>query len=96
MHARLTRFKGDPAKLEEGIRLIKEQVIPSAKKMAGFKGGYWLIDRKSGAGFALTLFDSEAAVQASEEASKKLRDQVTSTGVSQVTAVERYEVIAQA
>ena len=96
MHARLTRFKGDPAKLEEGIRLIKEQVIPSAKKMAGFKGGYWLIDRKSGTGFALTLFDSEAAVQASEEASKKLRDQVASTGVSQVTAVERYEVIAQA
>ncbi len=96
MHARVTRFKGEPARIDENIRNIKENVIPNAKKLAGFKGGYWLVDRKTGVGFSVTLFESEAAVQSSEEAAKKIREQVASTGVAQITGVERYEVIAQA
>jgi hypothetical protein len=95
MHARVTRFKGEPAKIDEGVRMIKETVIPSAKKLAGFKGGYWFIDRKTGVGFSVALFESEAAVQSSEESAKKVRDQVAASGVSQVTGVERYEVVAQ-
>ena len=96
MHARVTRFKSEAARIDEGIRNIKENVIPSAKKLAGFKGGYWLVDRKTGVGFGVTLFESEAAVQASEEAAKKIREQAASTGVTQITGVERYEVVAQA
>jgi hypothetical protein len=96
MHARVTRFKGEPARIDEGVRRIKEDVIPFAKKLAGFKGGYWLVDRKTGVGFGLTLFESEAALQASEEAAKKMREQATSAGASQITGVERYEVVAQA
>jgi len=96
MHARVTHSKGDPAKADEAIRMIKETVIPNAKKLAGFKGGYWLFDRKNGVGLGVTLFESEAAVQASEEAAKKLREGAAATGVVQITGVERYEVIAQA
>lgn len=96
MYARVTRFKGEPARVDEGIRSIKENVIPVAKKLAGFKGGYWLVDRKTGVGFGVTLFESEAAVQSSEEAAKKMREQAASTGASQITGVERYEVVAQA
>ena len=96
MHARVTRFKGEPARVDEGIKNIKDNVIPNAKKLAGFKGGYWLVDRKTGVGFGVTLFESEAAVQSSEEAAKKTREQATSTGGAQITGVERYEVVAQA
>ncbi len=96
MHARVTRFKGEPARLDEGIRNIKDNVIPNAKKLAGFKGGYWVVDRKTGVGFGITLFESEAALQSSEEAAKKIREQASSTGVTQITGVERYEVVAQA
>jgi hypothetical protein len=96
MHARVTRFKGEPARVDEGIKNIKDTVIPNAKKMAGFKGGYWLVDRKTGMGFSVTLFESEAAMQSSEEAAKKTREQVTANGAAQVTGVERYEVVAEA
>jgi hypothetical protein len=96
MHARVTRFKGEPARVDDGIRNIKDNVIPNAKKLTGFKGGYWLVDRKTGMGFGLTLFESEAALQSSEEAAKKIREQAASTGVTQITGVERYEVVAQA
>ena len=70
MHARVTHFKGDAAQIEQGIRVIKETIIPSAKKMAGFKAGYWVVDRKAGKGFGMTIFESEAAMRASEEAAK--------------------------
>jgi hypothetical protein len=96
MHARVVRFKSAPARIDEGVRNIKENVIPNAKKLAGFKGGYWLVDRKTGVGFGVTLFESEAALQSSEEAAKKIRDQAATTGVTQITGVERYEVVAQA
>jgi hypothetical protein len=71
-------------------------VIPNAKKLTGFKGGYWLVDRKTGMGFGVTLFESEVALQSSEEAAKKIREQAASTGVTQITGVERDEVVAQA
>lgn len=87
--------KGEPARIDEAIRMIKETVIPNAKKIAGFKGGYWLVDRKTGVGLSVTLFESEAALQSSEEAAKKIRDQAASTGITQVTGVERYEVVVQ-
>ncbi len=96
MHARVTRFKGEPARIDENIRRIKEDVIPFAKKLAGFKGGYWLVDRKTGVGFSVTLFESEAALQSSEEAAAKLREQAMAGGAGQITGVERYEVFAQA
>ena len=96
MHARVTRFKGDPGRADEGIRNIEDNVIPNAKKLGGFKGGYWLLDRETGAGFGVTLFESEAALQASEDAAKKIREQATASGVNQITGVERYEVVAEA
>jgi hypothetical protein len=96
MHARVTRFKSEPARVDDGIRNIKDNVIPNAKKLTGFKGGYWLVDRKTGTGFGVTLFESEAALQSSDEAAKKIREQVTTTGITQITGVERYEVVGQA
>ena len=95
MHARVTRLKSELARIDDGIRNIKENVVPSAKKLAGFKGGYWLLDRKTGMGFSVTIFESEAALQASEDAAKKIREQAASSGATQITGVERYEVVAQ-
>ncbi len=96
MHARVTRFKGEPARVEDGIRRIKENVVPNVKNFAGFKHGYWLIDRKTGEGFGIGFFESEADLEASEGAAKKLREQAAATGGGQITAVERYEVFAEA
>ena len=96
MHARVTHFKGEPTKVDEGIRRIKEIVVPGAKKLPGFKGGYWFLDRKTGKGFGVTLFESEEAVRLSEDAAIQMREQAASTGATEITAVERYEVVAQA
>jgi hypothetical protein len=93
MHARVTKFEGSPDQVEAGIKMIKETVIPAAKKIAGFKGGYWLVDRATGKGFGVTLFESEAALKASEDAAAQIRSQAQSA--TKITGVERYEVVAQ-
>jgi hypothetical protein len=96
MHARVTKFEGSPSEIEAGIKNLKEQVIPNARKLAGFKGGYWLVDRTSGKGFGVTFFESDAALRASEDAAKKMREQATQASGPKVTGIERYEVVAEA
>lgn len=95
MHARVTHFKGDPAKVEESVRFITEAVVPSAKKNAGFKGGYWLADRTTGKGISFTLWETEEAMRSSDETAKGTVEKATAMGI-QVTGAERYEVVHQA
>ena len=95
MHARVTRFEGSPADMEKGVKLIKERIIPEAKKMSGFKNGYWLVDRSSGKGYAITLFESESSVRSSEGASEQTRKEAADAGF-RIVGVDRCEVIAQA
>lgn len=96
MHARVTRVENTPDKIEAVVTHLKEQIIPAAKKMAGFKGGYWLIERSTGRGLAVTLFESEAALKASEDAASQTRSGASQATGMKVTGVERYEVVAQA
>jgi hypothetical protein len=94
MHARVTTFEGSPEQLEAGIKLIKETIAPGAKRLQGFKGGYWLVDRATGKGFSVTLFESEAALHATEDDAAQLRSRASN--ITRITAVERYEVVAEA
>jgi hypothetical protein len=91
MHARVTRSETAPDKVEEGLKHIKENVIPRARKLDGFKGGYWLVDRVSGKGFGVTLFEDEVALRATEDAAAQLRSQAPAA--IKITGVERYEVV---
>ncbi len=95
MFARITTIQGTPAKLDEAIRLVENDVIPGAKVMEGFKGGYWCADRKSGIMLGLTLFETEKDLQSSEAAASQLRKTSTEKLGFEVKNVERYEVYAQ-
>ena len=48
MYARLSVFEGSPDQIDEGIRQAREQVMPRAKQMDGFKRMIALGDRQSG------------------------------------------------
>jgi heme-degrading monooxygenase HmoA len=94
MFARVTRFETEPDQLDAATKLIKETMAPAARRLQGFKGGYWLIDRATSKGFSVTLFESEAALHATEDDAAQLRSRASS--VARITEVERYEVIAEA
>lgn len=96
MHARITTIQGDPSQAEEAIAMVQDQVIPGAKGMQGFSGGYWALDRESGRMLAITLWESEDAMTQSEEMAASLREESTKQLGGEVASVERFEIVAQA
>jgi len=93
MFARVSTIQGKPERVEDGIRNYREQVTPSVQKMAGFKGAYFLVDRKKGKVVSITLWDTEQNLQASAAAADRLRSQASQTAAApKPPVVEIYEV----
>ncbi len=96
MYARVTTVQADPGRMEDAVRFMREQVIPRAKTLPGFQGGYWLGDRTSGRSLAITLWDTEEEMRATEESASQLRDESVQQLGGTVVSVEHMEVLGQA
>jgi hypothetical protein len=91
MHARVTSIAGSPADIDAGIDGFRANVVPYARDQG--KGAILLIDRQAGEALAITLWDDEQALRASEERANALRaDAVDQMGATQQPVVGRYEV----
>ncbi len=85
-HARMTTLQVEPDKVEEGIRFFREQSLATARQQPGFQGARLLIDRQAGKAYAVTLWESEAALRAAEQAMNQTRAQgVQALGATNVT-----------
>ncbi|MDQ5827073.1 MAG: hypothetical protein M3441_23150 [Chloroflexota bacterium] len=93
MHARVSIFEGPPFKIDDLVSQAREQVLPQARQMDGFKGLIALGDRQSGKTLAITFWEDEEAMRASEEAANQLRSESAEASGEQVAGVERYEVV---
>ncbi len=93
MFARATLGKALPERLDQMTREIMEHVLPALRMQDGFAGALVLTDRGSGKVLAVTLWESEQAMNATEEAAHWLRVFSAEAAGGIVTAVERYEVI---
>ncbi len=67
MFARILRMKIKIDKIDEAANLFKKSVIPLCKKQPGFEGAYYMTDPKTGEGAAITLWENEEAMLASEK-----------------------------
>lgn len=93
MHARVTTVQTPPDSVDESLQVVREQVLPRARQIPGFKGVLSLVDRETGKGITATLWESEEAMRASDEAADSLRGQaVGAVEGSELVSVERYEV----
>ena len=96
MFARVSIVQGKLGKMDEGIRHYREKMLPEARKMAGFKGAYLLVDRKSGKNLGITLWDTEKNMKASTVAANQLRGQAAENiAAPNPPIVEIYEVAVQ-
>ena len=93
MHARVSIFEAaNPEQVDGMLRQVREQVLPQAKQMDGFKGLIALGDRQGGKTLGITLWESEEAMRASEEAANRMRSETAEASGEQMAGVERYEV----
>lgn len=91
MHARVTRFQVASDRVGEVNDYYQDTVVPKAADLEGFMGAVALLDRESGKVFSFTLWESEQAMQASEEAGNRIRSEA-SAELDFSPTVEHYEV----
>ena len=95
--ARVSTIQGPSGQSEEDIEknttLLREQVMPNARAMGGFKGVLALADAGSGKGLTITLWESAEALRASEEAADRIRAQAADLSGGQIASVEQFQVI---
>ena len=92
MHARMTTMEGSSERLDEGLREIREDVLPQLQHQDGFKGFVVFDNRQSGELIGFSLWESEQAMQASEEVGDRTRREAAETMSDTIVGVERYEV----
>ena len=92
MFARIGTWQGSPDELERWISRAREQVKPSVQQDPGLKAAYWLVDRQSGKGLIVTIWESEEAMRSSEQARAR-RQAVTSAATGAKVTTDRYEVV---
>ncbi|HTY72078.1 MAG TPA: hypothetical protein VMI11_06585 [Actinomycetes bacterium] len=92
MYARVSDLTGPTDRIDDGIAQYRDMVLPAVQHMDGFQRAYLLVDRELGRTLSITVWDSEAAMRASEDLVTPLRNQITET-ISAKAEVSRYEVV---
>jgi heme-degrading monooxygenase HmoA len=67
MYARLLRMQVKSDRIEEAARIFAENVVPGCRSQAGYRGAFFLVDRKLGECLPMTLWETEADMMATEE-----------------------------
>jgi heme-degrading monooxygenase HmoA len=92
LHARMSTLEGSPNELDEGLHDIKEHVLPILQQQDGFRGFIALGNRQSGELIGITFWESEQAMQASEEVGESTRSDTAEDTGDTIADVQRYEV----
>ena len=92
MRARMSTLEGATDEIDEVLREIREHVLPLLQQQDGFKGFITLEDRQSGKLIGITFWESEQAMQASEEVGARTRSETAEVTSDAIEDVERYEV----
>jgi len=91
--ARVSSLEGPVDKIDEGLEFIKEQILPMAGDMTGWRGVVGLVDRSTGRTKTITFWDGIESLQASEERANELRSEAAAALAERITGVSRYEVV---
>jgi hypothetical protein len=88
MYARVATFESDPAKVDDAIAMVRSQVEGDAPP--GLEGAkmLMLVNRESGKGVGISLFESEDAMRRGDEALNGMNPGAT----ERRTSVEFFEV----
>jgi hypothetical protein len=92
VYARIATFESDPDSIDDAISMVRGEV-ESGNVPAGLEGAkmLMLVNRESGRGLGVTLFESEDAMRRGDEALNAMNP-----GASERrTSVEFYEVPVQ-
>jgi heme-degrading monooxygenase HmoA len=80
-----------PDQIDAGVEYLRNSMLPEAKQVEGFRGMISMVERETGTAVTVTLWDTDEALRASEEAGAKLRAKGDAPPTKPV--IKRYEVV---
>ena len=94
MHCRAVTVQIQPGKTQEAIDLYNNSVVPAAKQQKGFAGAYLMTDAASGKGLSITVWESQADMEAGESAGGYYQEQLAKFGnlFAAPPVVDHYEL----
>jgi heme-degrading monooxygenase HmoA len=92
MFARIHTLETTPEQHDEGLEIVREQLLPWLRDSTGFRGLIRLAHREGGKTLVVTLWTDEEALRASAVAAKEFSDLTTATTGATRLALEDYEV----
>ncbi|MEX2612025.1 MAG: hypothetical protein WD380_00480 [Gaiellaceae bacterium] len=90
--ARVSSLEGSQGGIDDGIAFIREQIIPEAADLTGWRGILTLADRQTGRAKTVTFWDGPESLRASEARADELRAQAADAMGDSIAGVDRYEV----
>ncbi len=88
MFARVSTYRGDGDRLLDGFAAVTEPL----EAIDGFSHAYFMVDRESGKGMSITMWESEEALTQSVAKADELRRRGSETGGASIESVEHYEI----
>jgi hypothetical protein len=98
MLLQIASFEEDGDALEEGVRHVREEVVPSIEGAEGLIAAYWAVDRENGGRVSVMVWEgpeAAAAAMPAVVASIKSRREAAGRTTPQASpaSTARYEVV---
>lgn len=91
MLARVARYEVQPDRIDDAVQAFGEAAT-QVEQLAGFAGGYVLVDPEDGRTMTLTLWSNAAALENSESVAGRARRHAAEAVGGSVLSVEKFDV----
>lgn len=92
MYVRVTSTQADPARIDDGIAYIRDEVLPKTNLMKGSLGSVVGVDRSSGRGSLMSCWTDRESLDASHQAVVGMRSAAARRLDGSDTTVETFEI----
>ena len=93
MYARTTTVHADPQRIDEGVRYVRDEVMPAVRSMPGCMGLSMLCERDSGRCIVTTSWDSAESISASRDAVRTMRQEASDRLGARDMTVDEWEMV---
>jgi hypothetical protein len=90
--ARIHTLETTPEQFEDGLSIVRDDLLPWDAESTGFRGLIGLAGRRHESALVITLWDDEAALEASEAAGDELSALAAKLSGATRLSLEDYEV----
>jgi heme-degrading monooxygenase HmoA len=92
MFARIGSWEGSAEEMERWVARSRRDVKPAVQSQPGVRGALWLLDRTTGRGLTITLWENEEALRASDGLAASVQAGTNAASGARVTT-SRYEIV---